>query len=111
MRDFFARHRRLILWTGTTTILIEGITLFLRYVTEYTVAEFNATDPLLVLQMHHMFWSVPLFLLLTIPIVRKIDWLKDAILGIALGLVFSDLIHHFIMLPILEDGNIGWHWP
>lgn len=108
MRDFYVKHRALILWTLITTILIEGITLFLRYVIDYTVQEFNATDPPFLLKIHHMFWSVPLFLL--IPFVRKIDWLKAALLGIALGLVLSDLSHHFVMLPILEQ-TIGWHWP
>lgn len=31
-------------------------------------------------------------------------------LGIAIDLIASDLIHHFLVLPLLV-GNSGWHWP
>jgi hypothetical protein len=31
-------------------------------------------------------------------------------IGIAGGLILSDLLHHFVVLP-LWVGNTGWHWP
>ena len=36
--------------------------------------------------------------------------LSGAILGISLGLIASDLLQHFVVLP-LTVGNTGWHWP
>jgi hypothetical protein len=69
--------------------------------------EFNKTAPFL-LQIHHMFWSIPL--LLVVPFVWRKAGLCSAILGISLGLILSDLLHHFVVLP-LTVGNIGWHWP
>ncbi len=30
--------------------------------------------------------------------------------GVSAGFVFSDLAHHFLVLPLLI-GDIGWHWP
>jgi hypothetical protein len=34
----------------------------------------------------------------------------DALIGISIVLIASDLAHHFIILPILA-GTTGWHWP
>jgi hypothetical protein len=69
--------------------------------------DFNKTAPL-VLQIHHMFWSLPL--LAVVPFVWRKARLSGAILGINLGLVLSDLLHHFVVLPVTV-GNTGWHWP
>ena len=101
------RYRTAIVWTVVATLLIEVVTLYLRFRSEITAVEFNQTAPLL-LQIHHMFWSVPL--LLIIPLVWRKPQLSGALLGIALGLIFSDLLHHFAVLP-LTVGNTGWHWP
>ena len=55
-----------------------------------------------------MFWSIPL--LAIVPFVWRRPKLSGALLGIAFGLILSDLVHHFIVL-LLTVGNIGWHWP
>lgn len=101
------RYRIAGAWTLGTTGVVEGVTLYLRFATRVTAVEFNATAPLL-LQIHHMFWSIPLFLLA--PALWRFPRTSGAILGIAWGLVLSDLIHHFVVLP-LTVGNTGWHWP
>jgi hypothetical protein len=86
------------------TLATEGVTLYLRFGRHQTAAEFNKTAPLL-LQMHHMFWSVPL--LAVLPVCPR---LRGALLGTAIGFIVSDLLHHFLVLP-LAVGNTGWHWP
>jgi hypothetical protein len=102
-----SRSRAVIVWGATSTVLVEGITLYLRFRSGVTAGEFNQTAPLL-LQIHHMFWSVPL--LLIVPFVWRKPRLSGAMLGLALGFILSDLLHHFVVLP-LTVGNIGWHWP
>jgi hypothetical protein len=101
------RRTVVVVWTAVSTVLIEGITLYLRLGGGITATEFNRTAPLL-LQIHHMFWSLPL--LLVVPLLRRKPKLSGALLGIALGLILSDLLHHFVVLP-LTVGNTGWHWP
>ena len=101
------RRHAVVVWTVGSAALVEAVTLYLRFHSGIAAAEFNKTAPLL-LQIHHMFWSVPLF-----P-VAWLAWrrarLSGAILGIALGFIFSDLVHHLLVLP-LAVGNTGWHWP
>ena len=73
----------------------------------HRAVEFNKTAPLL-WQNHHMFWSLPL--LLIVPFVWRKPRLSGAMLGVSLGLIVSDLMHHFVVLPLIV-GNTGWHWP
>jgi len=94
-------------WAGGTTLAAEAVTLFTRFAVGVSAVEFNRTAPLM-LQMHHMFWSVPLFA--AAAVLWRFQGLRRALLGIGIGLVASDLLHHFIVLPILV-GNTGWHWP
>jgi hypothetical protein len=101
------RRANIILWTVVSTVLIEALTIQLRFGRGVSAVEFNKTAPLL-LQIHHMFLSIPL--LLVLPLVWRKPRLSGALLGIALGLIFSDLLHHFLVLP-LTVGNTGWHWP
>jgi len=101
------RSRAVILWAVVSTLVVEAVTLYLRFRSGVSATEFNKTAPLL-LQIHHMFWSVPL--LLVVPFVWRKPRLNGALLGIALGLILSDLLHHFVVLP-LTVGNTGWHWP
>jgi hypothetical protein len=101
------RRSAIILWTVASTILIEALTIYLRFGRGVNAAEFNKTAPLL-LQIHHMFYSIPL--LLAVPFLWRKPGLSSALLGIALGLILSDLSHHFLVLP-LTVGNTGWHWP
>ena len=61
----------------------------------------------LVLRIHHMFWPVALVPLLALVRNRTAT---HVLLGISAGLILSDLLHHFVVLP-LWVGNIGWHWP
>jgi hypothetical protein len=99
--------RIVLYWTVITTIVAEAITVAVRFGGGLSAAEVNHALPLL-LQIHHMFWSVPL--LLVVPLVWRWPRLSGALLGIAAGLILSDLLHHFVVLP-LTAGNIGWHWP
>lgn len=99
-------RRIVLLWTLAVTLIAEAITVDLRFRVGTTAADFNATAPLL-LQVHHMFWSVPLLVVLPFVWRRRV---AAPLLGIALGLIASDLLHHFVVLP-LTVGNTGWHWP
>ena len=101
------RRGAIVVWTVVATVLIEALTIYLRFRSGGTAVEFNKTAPLL-LQIHHMFWSVPL--LLVVPFLWRRPRLSGALAGIALGLILSDLMHHFVVLP-LTVGNTGWHWP
>jgi hypothetical protein len=86
---------------------VELITLGVRFGAGVSAAEFNRDAPLL-LQLHHSFWSIPL--LLPLPLLWRWPRLSGTILGVALGLIFSDATHHLVVLPITV-GNTGWHWP
>jgi hypothetical protein len=104
----FRPRMSLVLAAGVVcTILTELVTLWLRFGLGATAAEFNRTAPL-VLQMHHMFWSIPL--LAAAAFFRGKPGTSSALRGIAAGFVASDLLHHFVVLP-LTVGNTGWHWP
>ena len=102
------RRSAILLWTVVATALVEALTIYLRFGRGVSAVEFNKTAPPLVLQIHHMFYSIPL--LLAVPFLWRKPGLSSAILGIALGLILSDLAHHFLVLP-LTVGNTGWHWP
>ncbi|HVW37402.1 MAG TPA: hypothetical protein VHB99_08850 [Pirellulales bacterium] len=88
-------------------MLVELLTLYLRFGLGATATEFNRTVPL-VLQVHHMFWSIPLLLLAAVC--RRAPRMCSVLRGAAAGLVASDLLHHFVVLPITV-GNTGWHLP
>ena len=68
-----ARLKITVAWTIAVTAVAEAVTLHLRFGREATAADFNQTAPLL-LQIHHMFWGVPLLLLL--PFVWKNGFLQ-----------------------------------
>jgi hypothetical protein len=106
-RRYF-RWRIIALWAVAVTGVVEAITLAVRFGTGVSAAQFSAAGPPLVLRIHHMFWSIPL--LLIAPFVWRRPKIASALLGVAIGLVASDLLHHFLILPLLV-GNTGWHWP
>ena len=101
------RLKATIAWTIAVTLVAEAVTVHLRFGRGETATEFNKTAPLL-LQIHHMFWGVPL--LLVLPLVWRKPRLSGGLLGVALGLAISDVVHHCLVLP-LTVGNTGWHWP
>lgn len=101
------RQRHTVWWTLAVTVMVELVTVYLRFGRRMSATEFNRTAPLL-LQVHHMFWSLPVFA--AVLFVWPRPRLSGALLGIAWGLVLSDLAHHFIILP-LTVGHTGWHWP
>jgi hypothetical protein len=101
------RYRLILLWAVAVTLLVEALTLWLRFGRGVQATEFNKSAPLL-LQIHHMFWSAPL--LFVAPFLLGRPRLFDALIGISLGLIVSDLAHHFLVLPLLT-GTTGWHWP
>ena len=98
-----SRWHAFLLWSIGTTVLVELITIILRFQAGVIAVEFNKTAPLL-LQIHHMFWSIPLFAVA--PFTWKRPWLSGTILGIAVGFIASDAIQHLIVLP-LTVGNTG----
>jgi hypothetical protein len=91
-----ARLKITVAWTIAVTAVAEAVTLYLRFGRGQTAADFNQTAPLL-LQIHHMFWGVPLLLLL--PFVWRKPRVSGILLGVALGLAISDLVHHCLVLP------------
>jgi hypothetical protein len=105
--DRALRKRWALAWALAVTLVAEAVTLYLRFGRHQTAAEFNKTAPLL-LQIHHLFWSGPF--LAALPICRRWPKLSGTLAGIAIGLIASDLLHHFLILP-LTVGNTGWHWP
>ena len=105
-RQLSSYGRATLLWAVASTVIMEAVTVYLRFGLGRTAAEFNQTAPLL-LQIHHMFWSVPVFLVAIALGMRKAS---SAWWGLGYGLIASDLAHHFLILP-LTVGNLGWHWP
>ena len=101
------RRRSALIWMVAVTALVEAVTIYLRFGKGENAAEFNKTAPFL-LQIHHAFWCIPLFMLA--PFLWRYPKLSGALLGIGCGLILSDAIHHLLVLP-LTVGNMGWHWP
>lgn len=89
------------------TAIAELLTLAARFGLQTTAVEFNKGVPL-PLQIHHMFWAIPLLILpsLTSLTPNTRNWT----IATAISLIASDLLHHFAILPLLV-GNTGWHWP
>lgn len=88
------------------TLLFEAFTVLARLWMGSAV-EFNRSAPLW-LQIHHMFWSIPIF----VAAVATRRWPRAArfLTSCGTALIASDLLHHFVVLP-LTVGNTGWHWP
>jgi hypothetical protein len=112
MGDSMPRHltssrRRILIWTVAATVIVESATLWLRFGRGVQATEFNKSASL-VLRIHHMFWSAPL--LFIAPFLLGRPRIFDALIGVSLGLIVSDLAHHFLILPLLT-GTTGWHWP
>ena len=101
-------RRHLLLFSVLVTVGFELLTLVVRFGSGVSAVEFNKTAPLL-MQIHHMFWSVPLFLVAPFTL-KRLPRLTGAVIGTGVGFILSDLVHHFIVLPILV-GDSGWHWP
>ena len=66
---------------------MEAVTLWLRFGRGVQAAEFNKSAPLL-LQIHHMFWSVPL--LIAAPFWLNHPRVFGPLIGISVGLIASD---------------------
>jgi hypothetical protein len=93
---------------SATTLAIEVATILARVLSGKSAAEFNASvNPPILLKMHHMFWACPLVLL---ALAARRSKAAPVLLAVAVGLIASDLAHHFVVLP-LWVGNTGWHWP
>jgi hypothetical protein len=101
------RRRVAVFWMVIVTVLTEAVTIYLRFGKGVNAVDFNKTAPLL-LQFHHAFWCIPLFVLALL----FWRWLKlsGAFLGVGCGFIASDTMHHLIVLP-LTVGNMGLHWP
>jgi hypothetical protein len=106
------RDRTAVAWTLGVAAAVEAATIVARVVSGTSAAEFQTAHRLpLPLRIHHLFWG--LVALSIVPFVwRRPNWERIAgiLLGVGLGLVLSDVVHHCIVLP-LWVGNMGWHWP
>jgi uncharacterized membrane protein YwzB len=100
--------RIIIKWSIIITVIGEIITLLFRLVGGISAVDFNKTNPNILLQVHHMFWAIPF--IIWAFLIKKNNIVKSRILGLSIGIILSDLVHHFILLPLLV-GNTGWHWP
>jgi hypothetical protein len=105
--SFNSRRDVMLFWTVVITVLVEAVTIYLRFGKGESAVEFNKTAPLL-LQIHHAFWCIPLFILA--PVFWRYPKISGALIGIGCGFILSDAIHHLGVLP-LTVGNMGWHWP
>ena len=94
-------------WSVVTGVVVEAICLYLRFERGQTAVQFNRTAPLL-LQLHHMFWALPLAALL--PLLWQRPRVSGTVAGLSIGFIASDLANHFLILPALI-GETGWHWP
>ena len=94
-------------WTIASTLVAEAITVACRAATGFAAADIPDTTHWL-LRLHHMFWCVPL--LAVLPFVWRFERVSGVLTGLSVGLILSDLIHHFVVLPLCV-GNTGWHWP
>ncbi len=93
--------------TLSLTVIMELITISMRLAFGQSAAEYiTETNPPLLLQLHHMFWSVP-FVIAGVFVSERMR--SSVLWSIALGLIASDLSHHFLVLP-LWVGNTGRHW-
>jgi hypothetical protein len=99
--------RRWLCWTALFTLVGEGLTLAMRFGGGMTATEFNEHAPFL-LQIHHLFWGVPL--LAAAWLTRRWKAVAATLAALAVACVASDVLHHFLVLPIVA-GNTGWHWP
>jgi len=96
-----------------STILIEGVTLLFRF--GLKMESTRDTDFIKVLtfgfRIHHGYVGV-LILLLAWTIRGKLGTYYIPICGIAIGLIASDLIHHFLVLwPITGDPHFHFRYP
>ena len=103
-----SQTKSICLWTISFTLIFEMITVGCRIQTGMSAVEFSQSNPPLLLQIHHFFWSLPF--LVALPFIWPVVRIRNPVAGIAFGLIFSDLIHHFVVLP-LWIGQTGWHWP
>jgi len=93
-----------------STIVFELVTIITRLVSGISAAEAQEKYHYpLILKTHHLFWGL-LLILIGLLFIKHFPKLRAWIIGIGLGLFFSDMIHHFIILPLWK-GNMGWHWP
>jgi hypothetical protein len=103
-------RRRLLFSAVVSTALFEAATVAGRLLSRGSAAEWvERTRPPLWLQIHHMFWAIPVAAAAG-AVRERFPRTATALAGVAIGLVASDLLHHVLVLP-LWVGNTGWHWP
>src|SRR5262245_21585612 len=83
---------RIVVCALILSIVVELLTLALRFGTGLTAREFNKAAPLF-LQVHHLFWSIPLLAMAAAMSNRPriFEWL----IAMAIACILSDLAHHF----------------
>jgi len=108
MNQYF-RKKTWVIGIGST-IVFELITIISRLISGISAAEAHEKYHYpLILKIHHLFWGLFL-ILIGYFFIKRFPKPGRWITGIGIGLFFSDVIHHFIILPLWK-GNIGWHWP
>ena len=95
-----------LIWCLIVTVVGELITIICRIAAGGPATAILRPETHVLIRMHHMFWAIPV---LIVAIFVK-GSARMRLVGIAGGLILSDLAHHFVVLP-LWVGNTGWHWP
>jgi len=91
-----------------STIVFELITIIIRLISGISAAEVQEKYYYpMIFRIHHMFWGL-LLIFAGLLFIKRFPKLRTWMIGIGMGLFFSDVIHHFIILPLWK-GNIGWH--
>ena len=91
-------------WGVVSTGAAEAATIFCRATTGIAAADIPTSTHWL-LRLHHMFWRVPL--LAALPVFWKSERVSGRLIGLSAGLVFSDLVHHFLVLPLWVGNTAG----
>ena len=96
------RWKYAAVYAGVATVVAEAVTVAMRFGTGMSAADFNATKPPLLLQIHHLFWCLPL--LPVVPFVWHKPKLSGALLGISIA---ADGRQHRLALAVndIEDAR------
>jgi hypothetical protein len=90
-------------------LVVEGVTIACGLLYKGSGPEFaDAHNFPVILRIHHGVWGLLLMLVALAFLGRPqvFAW----VMGIGLGLFFSDAVHHLVVAPLIY-GETRWHWP
>jgi len=92
-------RRKTIYLALLLTTAFELATIAARYFGTMSAQEYiDKYQPHILVQIHHMFWSLPLIIIGLLLYRYKTTF--NIIMAISAAFIFSDLRHHFIILPL-----------